>query len=528
SVMTLKTRIMFFCLIWVLSAICAILGSAFIATATILPHTPYDIRFTPIVNNIRQDMGPWTRFNYFEPESGEFFENVTFEVREGEIFAQSSDKREIFEFRPWLLEENHVNGSVFFIEDPGILVFDFFNGTFYEVKVHHEQIWLNIPNKRLKLHYQLGENYKIMRFSYDFSGTGTGTATDLDEKVVGDYFEIVNRDFFDWLQLVARTIWNDFDDQFIAVSRNLLVIVTIGGGAGILTALILIVIPRLPILNRLLRLFNRKYLTYYILKALNGKLGTILSIIPIFDFNGEFYVEEKFVDDVNLSGVRSTLTELYKQRWYDILVFPTALVAIVTIFFVQNYPGEDEMAALMAAPILTPLALILVIIYFPLIWAYNEGGIKRFVISPQGDIVAVRPLGKILRDGVGLVVGLSGFLSLGFLALEVTDSFRPESSTAGQIQVAGFTLDIFSLLLLIFWTLGLFFLLLGSIIVGSSVLAVSYLQTNHFDNIEYLRAKSEKDGVIHNWGSVSYQFSPVAKKAIFTKITPSKIHEEKN
>ena len=102
--------------------------------------------------------------------------------------------------------------------------------------------------------------------------------------------------------------------------------------------------------------------------------------------------------------------------------------------------------------------------------------------------------------------------------MEVTVSVARQSTTTGQLQVAGFSLDIFSLLLLVLWTLGLFFILLGSSIVGTSILAVNYLQASHLDTIEYLRSKSEKDGVVSNWGSVTYQFSPVATKAIFEKI----------
>jgi hypothetical protein len=289
--------------------------------------------------------------------------------------------------------------------------------------------------------------------------------------------------------------------------------VAIGGGAGIVTAFVLVI-------TRLARLFGGKYWTFFLLKRLNGKFGKLLSFLPIFNFDGDFYVEERFVDIIDLSSIRSTLKELYMQRWYDILIFPTALAAILTIFFVQYFPGEKE-EALTFSPLLSPIVLILLIIYFPLVWAFNEGGFKLLETSSQGDINAIKPLGKIMRDGLGVIVGFSGFLSLGVLGVDVGTSgdLLQQPTTTGQVQVAGFTLDLFGLLLLALWTLGLFFLLLGSIIVGASLLAINNLETSLLPTIKHLRQKSAK-GLISNWGSVSGNFSPIAKETIYTKNSP--------
>ncbi|MHA2202749.1 MAG: hypothetical protein ACW991_03590, partial [Candidatus Hodarchaeales archaeon] len=329
-------------------------------------------------------------------------------------------------------------------------------------------------------------------------------------EAIGNYFIVKNRGWLDWFQRILAALWLYSWDAFLLIGRIILVTVAIGGGLGILFAFFLI-------LTRLSKLFGGKYTTFLILKALHGKLGKILSYVPIFDFIGDFFVDERLVDVIDFSGVRPTLSELYRQRWYDILVFPTALASILTIFFVQYYPGEDKMTALVLSPLLTPIVLVLILIYYPLIFAFNEGGFKRMQISPQGDIIAVKPLGNILRDGLGIVIGFSGILSLGALAYEINTSAARQATTTGQIQVAGFSLDVFSILLLILWTLGLFFILLGSSFVGASILAVNYLQSSHLDTIEYLRTKSEEKGVVTNWGSVTYQFSPVATKAIFEK-----------
>jgi hypothetical protein len=151
-----------------------------------------------------------------------------------------------------------------------------------------------------------------------------------------------------------------------------------------------------------------------------------------------------------------------------------------------------------------------------MIWSFNEGGFKRLEIGPQGDIVSVKPLGKILRDGLGIMVGFSGLISLGALAVEVTTSFAGKATTTGGIQVAGFSLDLFSILLLILWTVGLFFTLQASVIVGASFIALNYLQTTHLKTIKDMRKKAEEDKVIRNFGSLSTQFKPVAIETIYT------------
>ncbi|MFX0152732.1 MAG: hypothetical protein ACFFAJ_18255, partial [Candidatus Hodarchaeota archaeon] len=318
----------------------------------------------------------------------------------------------------------------------------------------------------------------------------------------------------EWARQIYRQLIDDFFDEFIQVSRNVLIAVAIGGGFGIVTAFFLVI-------SRLARIFGGKYWTFFLLKRLNGKFGKLLSYLPIFNFDGDFYVEEGFVDIIDLSSFRSTLRELYIQRLYDILIFPTALAAILTIFFVQYYPGEKS-EALTFSPLLSPIALVLLVIYFPLVWAFNEGGFKLLETSPQGDINAIKPLGKIMRDGLGVIIGFSGFLSLGVLGVEVGSStaFMQQPTTTGQIQVAGFTLDLFGLLLLVLWTLGLFFLLLGSIIVGASLLAINNLENSLLPTIKHLREKSA-EGLIENWGSVTHHFSPVAKETIFTKKRPN-------
>ena len=506
STMRNRTKIIFFISIWILSVLCAVLGTIFISTAVILPQTPYDIQENEIVSQIRDAMGPLIGFSYFDTDATTtYFQNITIEFIEGRLQAIDLEGRLIPDFKLWKVEENRENGMVFYIPETGVLALVLFNNTVYEVKIKQpEFLWIELfPVKRLSIRYQPGEDFSIVQRYYD--------EINQREAVInrGSYFIVKIRPIFDWFRHIANIIWENFFEQFIFVARTLLYTVAIGGGAGIIAAFILIV-------TRISQLFSGKHWTYLILRSLNGKLGKIVGMIPIFDFNGEFFVEERFIDVIDLSSSWSTFRELFRQRWYDMIFFPTSMAAILTILFVQN-SKIDKLTALVLSPLLSPIVLVFLLLYFPTIWAYNEGGFKRMEISPQGDIIAIKPLGKILREGIGIIVGFSGILSLGALATEITQSVAGQPTTTGQINVAGFTLDLFGLLLLILWTIGLFLVLLGSIIVGASILAVNYLQTAHLKNIEYLRQRSDKDKLITNWGSVTYQFTPMAKETIYVK-----------
>jgi hypothetical protein len=507
--MSITVKILFFILIWIFSAICAILGSMFIATAVILPNTPYNISVNPVIINIREDMGLLERLEYYNPETGYQDFDISLVEVEGRIQAESSSGEVIPDFRDWFIIEIHRNGSIFYISDPGILVFDMFNGTIFEVKATKGDLGVDFDTNRLYIPYIPGKENSINKISWDV------TTTDLDQERLGNYFIVTNRGLVDWFYQILHEFSTNFIFNFYFIGQFLLVNVAIGGGAGILIAFFLII-------TRLTKVIGGKFWTYLLLKSLNGKLGKLLSLIPIFDFQGYFYVEERFVNVINLSSVGATLKELYKQRWYDMLFFPTALAAILTIFFVQNYPGEDKIQALTLSPLLSPIVLILLLFYIPIIWSFDEGRFKRMQVSDQGDIIAVRPLGKILRDGLGIVIGFSGILSLGALAVEITESMTQIPISAGKVEVAGFTLDVFSIILLFLWTIGLFLLLLSSVIVGASLLAVNYLQTSHLENIENLREKAAKDELITNWGSITSQFTPVAKEAMYVKEAKSK------
>lgn len=504
SKMKFKTKALFFITVWFFSVFLAILGAAFITTAAILPNTPYSIQENPKIHKIRNELGAWQAWNYYDDIDGNFYTGVSLRIEGGHIEVYTLQDEKLPVFKPFLLEEVRENGWVTFFAEAEILAFLFRNGTVYEVHVgFQEAIWVDITNHKLVPHYQPTKEFPIILIQDAATSGGDRN------KVIGDYYIVTNRPIIDWFVQIFVEIRKNFINEYLIVGRILLTTVAIGGGATIITALLLSFL-------RIVRMCGSKSWTFTVLKSLNGKTGRILGMIPVFDFGGESYVEDSFVNIIDLSGVRSTFKEIF-QRAYDFMFFPTALAAIITIFFVQNFPGEDKLSALVWSPVLTPIVLVVLLFYFPLIWSFNEGGFKRLKLSPQGDIVSVRPLGRILRDGLGLIVGFSGIFSLGALAVQVTASFAGQATSSGAIQVAGFTFDLFGIALLIFWTVGLFLVLLASIIVGASLIGLNYLQTAHLNSIQYMRDNVGEEKVISNFGSLTTRFTPNANETIISE-----------
>jgi hypothetical protein len=483
------------------------LGAAFITVAAIIPNTPYIIAENELIQDIREDMGPWLQWDYYDEEADTFYENINLNRVEDRYEAITFTGVRIPEFRKYRVIERRENGSVEFSWGADILnyrIFIQFNETTYEVFIGFpEALWIDINAHQLVPHYQPQKDFPIFKLE------GADATTEQAREIVGDYFVVRNRPISDWINQIVFEIKENFINEFLFIGRLLLTTVAIGGGASIITALIFILL-------RIVRMSGSRFWTYTLLKRLNGRIGRLLNVIPIFDFAGETFVEESFVNDINLSGTWSTLKELFKQRGYDLLFFPTALAAILTVIFIQNFNTENKLIALIWSPILSPIVLFILLFYFPAIWSFNEGGFKRLEISPQGDIVSVKPIGKILRDGLGVLVGFSGIFSLGTLAVQVTKEFAGTGSS-GAIQVAGFTLDLFGLSLLVLWTMGLFLILLASIVVSASLIAINYLQTTHLNTIEQMRTRAEKDQVITNFGSITTRFKPKATETIYSK-----------
>lgn len=308
---------------------------------------------------------------------------------------------------------------------------------------------------------------------------------------------IVN--MFDWSTEVLALGENDDVKTLFSGEIPLIVSALIGGSLAIVFALVIIYFRRMNIFT------GGRHALFFMVKLLRGKLGDILSLFPFIEFRGEWFLEENFKNRMDFSNTTQILRELFIERWYDTLVFPTALAAVFGHLIIILLP-KLGISTIYLIPLLTPaLVLLVLMIYFPLIWTLDEGGFKMIITGKEGDIIKVKHLSSSIKGAFGTIVGIGGIFSLGDVAsgLALTANIPQRDEIIDNIL----GLSIISLSNAILWTLGLFLVLLSSILLGVGLVALNYLENYHLSTIKYLRHRSAENKVIVRFGSLKRSFS---------------------
>ncbi|MHA2294505.1 MAG: hypothetical protein ACXAEU_15560 [Candidatus Hodarchaeales archaeon] len=508
--MRIKTRLLLLILIFTFSAVSGVIGTSVVVITNIIPDSQFEIIENPIIDLIWNDLGDFEGYSYYDFDTGLVIDlSVQFDELERQIKFINDATGLQFDIEIRNIEIRYTNGSVIyedFLETLRYYIYDdpSGNSTVYEVKVKNRLIWLDHSSHSFRIHYDPGDNPQILKRVQIFDTTTYGEEK-LEEK--GDYFQVTQRPILQWLIGLFGELMS-IGIEIVYIGVPLLQIVALGAIAGLLTATFFT-------LFRLNRIFGGKHWTYFIIKRLRGKLGKLMSYVPIFDLSGTWYIEDAFVNTIDFSRTKTSIRELLKERMYDILFFPTALASILIYILLLGVPIEFKQEILMLSPLIAPVVLFLLMLYYPIVWSTDEGGLRKLKMSDQGDVISVKPIGAILRDGLSIAVGFSGLLALAGIAVDITTSFTfGAQGEAGKVDVAGFSLDLVGIILLVLWIFGLFFVLMASLTVGACILGISYLQNVHLNVIRFIRDKCEEDKVISNYGSVHTQFSPKSREII--------------
>ncbi|MFW9993711.1 MAG: hypothetical protein ACFFD4_16815 [Candidatus Odinarchaeota archaeon] len=494
------TKIKFLFLIWILSAVCALSGSAFISVAYVAAGTPYDVTENPLIEEIwTTGLGDFRSYAIPNATGYRVFGDI---VPSGEYFiANETGARNRTIDLPIIYIEMQ-NGTVSHDRVAGKVTFYFYNGTVYEVRSPQDTVWIDLNKKQFRLLYRQSSEQILIREEV------------VGGKVIVDkipYFLVSYRSSLDTVVQIVYRVFDSFPLVFINVGMGkFLIFVIIGGGTAMITAFFFMGL-------RISRMAGGKRFSYFLLKLLKGRFGRVLNRVPFFDFSGDWFIEESFVDVIDLSTIRSASTELFKDRWYDILLFPTLFASIMVNLFLAGFTFEQKETALFITPLFAPVVLIILAFYYPAVWGFDEGGIKKIELGPQGDIISVKSLGNIIRDGLGILIGFSGIISVASFGVDVVRSFAYDQVVKGNIGFAGLTFDWFGFLLLVLITVGLFLIILSSCLVGVTMIALNYLETTHLENIMNLRKRSGQEKLISNFGSLYYRFNPQAKEIVVSK-----------
>lgn len=499
--MKLKTKVIFLCVVWIFSAFCAVLGAATISLAFVVSTTPYDYQENPLIDQIWDDLGSFINYSIPAPITGTpIWGNIIFDNDYYFVSFDSGMRNKSTDLS--IIYNERQNGSVSYDYVSQRLSLQLYNGTRFDVQTSQQSLYFDLINKEFRLNPNRNEE-QLLNQEIWINNTLISS-----RKI--SYFDVSNRDLIETSIEMGYGILQSFPSVFLDVGLNFLVFVAIGGGFAMITAFIFAGL-------QVTRWGGGRRWTYFLLRLLRGKFGRIISKIPFFDFGGDWYIEESFVNEINLSTTRSTLSELFSERWYDLLVFPPLLASIIINLLLLRIPFENKGAALFTTPFVAPLVLVILVFYYPVIWSFNEGGFKKIEIGPQGDIVVVKPLGNVIRAGLGIIVGFSGIVSVSSFGVEVARSLAYEQTVQGNIIFAGIAFDWFGLILLILMAIGIFLILLSSSIVGASLIGLQYLQTNHVSNIVHLRQRSYEKKLISNFGSLHYRFNPEPKEIVISE-----------
>ncbi|MHA1448748.1 MAG: hypothetical protein ACTSP4_04930 [Candidatus Hodarchaeales archaeon] len=512
STMKFTTKIFLFFILIVISSISGVIGASVIVSTNFIPNAQFEIDDNPVIDEILEDLGEFQDYYYWNSsEAIGIALNIQFDESYERGYMITTKDFPVPNLPVPGIDIKDVeiyfeNGSVIYEREMRSLryfLFDSVSGnmTVYEVDALEKLIYLDTEDHIFRLHFDLMNNPELTKRR--ILGDGKEVLEPL-----GSYFEVRSRPILQWISAVIGELL-EIGTDIIRFGIPLLTLVAVGAIAGLVTSVFFSII-------RINRLFSNRW-SYFVVRRLRGKIGRLLSFVPIFDLGGIWYVEESFVDIIDLSRVRTSLSELLKERWYDVLFFPTALASIIIYAVLLVVPEEYKFRVLMMSPLFSPLVLLFLVIYYPIVWATDEGGLRKCKMSEQGDVVAVKPIGSILRDGLGVVVGFSGIISVASMAVNLPGDFAREEVGAGQMEVAGIGFDVVGIVLLVLWTFGLFFVLMASMTVGACIVAISYLESCHLSTIKYIRTKSEKDGLISNFGSVTMQFSPKGIDVVMTK-----------
>jgi hypothetical protein len=504
--MKFKTKLAFLCVVWVISVLCAVFGAATISLAFVVSSTPYSVEENPVIDQIWDDLGSFIGYQTPDKNGAPIWGNVT-KVDMEYYFNYSGMKNKTTELS--VLFNERENGAVSYDYFSNKLSLHFYNGTQFDVHSSTQTLDIDLTNNEFRLFYSRIEEQTLNKEIYILNST-TETST-LKSTMKSQYFAVTYRSLVETGIQMGYEILGSFPKVFLDIGLNFLVFVALGGGIAMGTAFIFAILQRTRLGGG-----STKW-TYLLLRLLRGRFGRVVSKIPFFDFGGDWYIEEGLVNDINLSTTRSTFSELFSERWYDLLVFPPLLASIIINLLLLRIPFEDKGAALLTTPFVAPVVLVFLVLYYPIIWSFNEGGFKKIELGPQGDIISVKPLGNIIRDGLGIIVGFSGIVSVSSFGVDVVRSFAYDQTAQGNVVFAGIAFDWFGLLLLILMAVGIFLILLSSSIVGASLIGLQYLQNNHVSNIKYLRQRSSEKKLVSNFGSLHYQFNPEPKEIIISE-----------
>lgn len=253
-----------------------------------------------------------------------------------------------------------------------------------------------------------------------------------------------------------------------------------------------------------------KMMTGIYIRLASGKIGNFIGLIPLFDFGGTWIVETKAKDEVNLSTGRGMYKELVLERGNDVLFFSSLVAAFLLIllgrlgfvslspanFLFNNLINEADFYAIIAGFI----TIFVLCLYFPSMWIFRDGEIKKIAIDEEGDVKSVKNVSNTYRQGLSLFIGFSSLIGIGNVALNWIDLQVMENNIS-SIPVFIKYVGVYV------YAIGFFLILASIMIPGISLATIRYMK-HHEENILKTRHSLLKRGTGKS-GSIQFSESSI-------------------
>jgi hypothetical protein len=230
-----------------------------------------------------------------------------------------------------------------------------------------------------------------------------------------------------------------------------------------------------------------KLMTWLYIKLASGRIGSLLSLTLIFDFAGDWMVEQKTREEINLKDWRGMFSELVKERAVDVIAFP-ALVSIFILVIVSKIvdlnPNNlifNEIPAIDFAAISVGFFVVLLLcFYIPSMWILADGEIKKINFGKTGDVDYVFHVASSYKQGLATFIGFSGFVGFGKLAVQALVKTEQSLQSEGLgTNVTASTADTILIYLATYvYALGFFLIMASWLLPGISLAMLRYMKSH--------------------------------------------------
>ena len=244
-----------------------------------------------------------------------------------------------------------------------------------------------------------------------------------------------------------------------------------------------------------------RLMTWFYIRIASGKIGSLLSLTMVFDFSGDWLVEQKGRNEIDLTNWRKMFIELFIDRAVDVFILPALLgifllvllAKVITINPDLLYYGNLSTVDFSGIGVAI-VVIFLMCFYIPSMWILKDGDIKKINYNKHGDIDYVRYISTSYKQGISAFISISAILGFGKFAQDAIVATEQQYSLHGISMPSTITNTALFYLASYLYAFGFFLVLASWLIPGLSLVMIRYMR-HHEQYTVQIREKVVKKGI---------------------------------